>query len=202
MTLSIEFICNEFLRGLKNGVPVEDELIKVLMKKPFIPELRKLIEPKDKKFILSLMNSDVQITRTLGVSLSKHIEMDEHIRDALNESWEICTDYETRFNLMYRLLDDKEADEEIINVIYMFVRENMERWRRDVIAWEGGKDRILENVQSRYKKHPKHKTWVYLYELFWAPEKDKPEAKAIIEEFKNSDYHLNKKVALEILEEL
>ena len=187
--------------------PLSSEITKSVMENPIIKNLRDSITQDDKYLVLHLMNSEFPLQRRFGISLSKEIEIDPLIQELLEKTWDKFTDFGTRFELMYRLLDDKNASDEMVEKIYVFVQKNFENWKTHVISWQGGLDKSYEDVTTKYEDYPEHKWWAYFYELSWAienpteaqiTEEQIKTAKKIIKKHSNSASAITKKVAKEL----
>lgn len=192
----IKYVCGKVMSDLRQGSPPDKTVISAVILQPWIDTLRSIVKIEDKKLIIELMRSSGFLLKRLGVSLTKKMDLDRDIRQALANIFKQELDLDIRFEAMYRLLDDPKLDNNLLAEVYdLAINKYYDQWQAHVIEWQGGIHNIMKQVPPKIhekdhqgkRKYPEHKIWAYLHELSWVPDDQKERAKDIIRTC--SDFH-------------
>lgn len=207
----LNYISQKILEDLRSGLKINNEVLSVILVGDYIQNLRKQIKPKDKILVIRLIKSRNILVKRLGISLSKAIASDRLIETLLIKTWRQNNESDLKFELMYRLLDNKNISEELVRSIYDYVIGNYGEWRKHVIEWGGGLNKIFKSITSKIESFPEHKRWVYLYELSWILEepqqagikpRERKIAISIIKKYLKSEKHITRLVSEALIRKL
>jgi hypothetical protein len=126
--------------------------------------------------------------------LFRGIASDVRVRRYVRVAWTTCVDFDHRYYLVFRLLDDPTIDEQWRGDILEFVRENLHAFVHYRVDWYGGPHHVLDSVNQRLRSHDflVQKKWVYVVNAMAAP--DTAARDALLEAHRDSDDPLTREV--------
>jgi hypothetical protein len=207
----LEYLSQKILDDLRADAKISNEVLSIILIGDYIKHLRTKIKPKDKEFVIHLLKNRNILIQRLAISLSKAIDNDATVYSQLEKLWNQSNDFSIRFELMYRLLDAKNINEELVKDIHVFVTKNYNKWKKHVLKWGGGLEKVFKSIMAKIDDYPEHKRWVYLYELSWALENQEkarltPKEAAValrtIKAYMKSDVSMTRFVAEKLIKKL
>lgn len=196
----LEYLTEKVIDDLRSNRFVDNELALELNRQPYIDELRTKVEDTDIDLLIKIADSGVyRGAAGLAITMIQGGAKDKKVKELLLHHWKKNNDFESKNNIMWRLLDDPGLGISMHNEIYDFVRNNLEQWIDQQVKWIGGSDEILEFVKTRLQNtdFPETKNWVYLCDCLGAS--DKEAAKRLIAQYADSKASIVSRVANDLL---
>lgn len=159
-----DYLANKVLQDLRSGHSLNDDLAKELNLPPAIDSLRPKIKKEDRDMLIALGKSRKRGARGLALALLKTLGKDKKVKDFFREFWKKTRDYNTKHDVMWRLLDYGQLEVELHREIFEFVIRDFDRWVTKAGAWPKGDSNVIPFVKDRLANphYPKTKAWVYL----------------------------------------
>ena len=158
----LRYLAEKIMEDLRSGNQLDEGICDALIRYPEIDYLRKAVRSDDTDCIISLCRSQKKGQRPLGFALLQPIVGNEKAQEFLKQLWDDANDYDTKRQLLWRLLDNPGLSIDIHKAIYSFVNDHWARFVADSKKWV--KSDILRYVQDRLsdKSFPESKAWLYL----------------------------------------
>lgn len=174
------------MEDIRSHHSLDNGVVNELNKYPQIDYLRSQVTDQDIELIFDMANSDREELRKMAYSLLRGAEKNERVRSFIHHIWSEASDYQTKYHIMWRLLDYPDLDISLHESIYGFVEEHWDQWISDTTAWYGGPDAVLEAVRHRLsdRSFPASKAWAYLCVSIGSS--DKEQAKSLLSEYAGS----------------
>lgn len=198
----LDYLAKCVMDDLRAGTILDEQFARALNARPQIDHLRSQVTVDDAALVVDVINSRDDATKWLGVALTKRIIHMPAIRELLHGLWRSTTDYETRYNIMWRLLDDPTLETEWHQEIYEFVRENWTMWLKDTEPFHAKTGDVLVAVEARLvnSEFAESKNWVYLCLAVADPRVDR--VKTLLTQYIESDQSIVATVAKDMLARL
>jgi hypothetical protein len=197
-----KYIASKLLEDLRSGCIPDKELAESIDALPQIDYVRSAVTRADLPGLFRMAQSFDRPIRGLALSLLRAYSNDQEVKEFLGRLWDERTDYDTRWFLMWRILDDPELEANMHRRVYTFVRENWDRWLCDCTRFHGGPDALLASLRSRLKdpSFPPSKHWAYLAACLGSPQGG--EARALLLEYADSKASIVADVVADLLSKL
>lgn len=120
----LSYLAAKIVVDLKSLTNLSDEVYDAIDEHPLIDFVREKISDDDKQFVVALIRSESIYQRKLGIVLACKLKSDGdiHNKDSmwniLLETWDVRKDFDTRFNLMWHLLDFETLPLKMHQVIF------------------------------------------------------------------------------------
>ena len=133
------------------------------------------------------------------------------IYNDLYEEFQESKDVSKKLRLVYRILDQEDTDNDRLNDVYQFVRNNFSEFKKDLEIWldvsseaPNHWDKLDGYIRERLsnEKYPKHKSWIYLLSYTTAKNWKQKDIRKLLESYTEEEYPINNQVASEMLKEL
>jgi len=195
----LNYLSEKVFEDLRKKQKIPANLYFEFNKYPIIDNFRKKVKKNDLDLILALLESKAKEELYFGLSISKNLINEQQIKKRIFEIWENSSDYKTKREVMWRILDIPDLPIKIHKEIYEFVKTNWDDWTKDTLAFYGNEDHILEAVikRSSDRSFPESKHWVYL--CLATLSKNRGAAKNFIKKYIESNITINSLVANEML---
>jgi hypothetical protein len=163
----------QFIQQLRSGKAISDEDAVLTNQWPEVDAGRKLIREEDVPKLLSLAAREQHPVKATAITLLQPFATRPEVSERLMQLWKE-DDFETRYAVLWRLLDDPQLPAPIHREIFEFIRNNWSRFLNVAGGWYDEPERIIPAVRDRLNdpKFPDSKTWVYLCVLASSPDKD------------------------------
>lgn len=179
-------VSERVVRQLRSGEQVSDEDANGVNHFPEIDTARSLIKEDDLPKLLELLTSERRAVMFMAITLLNRFVTHPKVSEALKEIWAAHLDYETRYTLLWRLLDDPHLPLEFHREILSFIKQDWSRFLKSAGAWYGTPANIMTGVEARLKapSFPESKAWIYLCVALASP--DSEAVKRLINGYTNS----------------
>lgn len=195
------YIADKVLEDLRNNGELKDDLADVLNSYQWLVFWRQRISVEDKEWLKETVLAKKSHTSELCITLMHPLREENDIKELLFSLWNSpSSDYFTKMQVMWRLLDYADLSDKTINEIYQYVFADWNTWLPYMVKKFGGADRAYENCIERLNNpgFPESKKWVYLCILVGSSKID--EAKTVISRYKDSKTSINVLVAKDLIE--
>jgi HEAT repeat protein len=166
-------ISKKVVQQLRSGERVSDEDAAAINHSPEVDVARRLILDTDIEKLLALARDQRQVLRRTAITLLRHFAARPDVSAALKKRWLDETDFEVRYAILWRLLDDPLLPSPIHREIFDFIKANWLRFTETNRRWYVEPERIIEGARDRLKdpSFPDSKAWGYLCILASSPDK-------------------------------
>jgi len=166
-------ISKKFVQQLRSGEAVSDEDAAAINHWPEVDVARSLIRDSDIERLLALTRGQRPAVRRTAITLLQRFATRPEVSAALRKLWLDDADFEVRYAVLWRLLDDPELPFSIHREIFDFIKDNWLRFSEVNRGWYGEPERIIPGVRVRLDdpSFPDSKTWAYLCILLSSPDK-------------------------------
>jgi len=129
----------------------------------------------------------------------------------LYEEFQESKNLNKKLRLVYRILDQEDTDNDMINDVYQFVKNNFSEFKKDLEIWldvnsetPNHWEKLDGYIRERLtnEKYPKHKSWIYLLSYTTAKNWKQKDIRKLLEGYTEQEYPINNLVASEMLKEL
>lgn len=204
-----DYIGEKFVEDLKNGKNVSEKLCNSIINSfPYIDVIRNKFTETDIKLFLGLLGNNKKYLRLLGIYLCVNLEDHPDIRKSLLKIWEENSDFESKFHVMWRILDYEDIPLELHKNILSFILKHENLFHEFNIKSTFGDKKLTFNLSFKrlYNKtninrsFPETKKWIYLMQAYADPQNT--ELKQLLSNFKNSDFEMTSYVANMLLKRI
>lgn len=159
-----KYLLSKIVEDIRSRDPFPEYLATALHKHSLSDDLRGAMEERDLLLVLAMASSESLPIAILGISLLRKFRGDASVKQFLRTEWSKATEYERKWALMPRLLDDEHLDLTLHEEMFAFVKDNFPRFLVDSRRWYEGADCVLDGCRSRLNdsSFPLSKSWVYL----------------------------------------
>ena len=129
----------------------------------------------------------------------------------LYEEFQESKDVSRKLRLVYRILDQEDADLDKKNDVYQFVKNNFSEFKKDLGVWlevneqaPNYWDKLDGYIRERLsnEKYPRHKSWIYLLSYTTAKNWNQKDIRKLLESYAEQEYPINNHVVSEMLKGL
>jgi hypothetical protein len=198
----IKNIVSRVVNSAPNGGTLNEAEVLEWQKNPFVWELVKAVEPSDIPDLFSLMENANWPVANLAVRLLRNFENNAEVLRHYLDIWNNANrPMELRYCVMFPLLDNPELPRELHEKFFNTILANIDSFKRFVITYFTQND-LIKIIEERMRnpKYPPAKRWIRLCSVLASP--DEPNARKLIESFKDDPDPFVAKVARTLLEKV
>jgi len=154
---------SQLMENLRAG-RIPDELLQDINLMARVDQLRKLVEPADAGWIVTLLDSEVAARRKLAMDLSKTLINDPLVSAKLKEMWSRERDEHVVQSLLFALLNMEGLEQQIRSEMFTWIREHWQFFIDSAEKWYGGSDQVLDCLRQRTSDESfiNAKHWIYM----------------------------------------
>lgn len=154
----------QLMQDIRSGAGIPAEVVKDAYRYPQIDYLRKQVREADLTLLLDLARTQGTPTAALALGLLQPFRERAEVDALLRSLWDTHSDFEVRYNVLFRLLDSPTLDPALHDEVYEFVISNLDSFIPAREYWYGGPQEVLESIRNRLADpaFPNSKAWVYL----------------------------------------
>jgi hypothetical protein len=162
----------KFLQQLRAGELISEENARLVNQWPEIDLARRLVREADRDKLLGFSASGRQPLNLVAITLLQPFAAEPHVYGILKAIWAESRDYDTRYAVLWRLLDNPHLLLSLHKEIFAFIRNDWPRFFKAAGRWYGKPVNIIPGVRARLKDptFPQSKAWVYLCVALSSPD--------------------------------
>ena len=196
-------LASKIMADIRANREIEDSQARLANSFPHIDSIRHQVRSNDLPTILALTDHNQEGVRGLAFSLLKSMDNDPEIMSYLQTLWRRRTDFNTRQNIMWRILDFADLSPEFHRQIFRFVKKNWSEFIEIQTRFMGGGKgpvHVMPAVESRLANpgFPESKHWAYLCASFAC--QDPAQIQELLTRYKNSEASIVGEVVVELFE--
>ncbi|MDR3666072.1 MAG: hypothetical protein P4L35_04425 [Ignavibacteriaceae bacterium] len=161
-----DYSAENILMKIRNQNLLEKELVLQLNGRPYIDDLREMISVDDIKYLQIYIESPDNVYKQFALALLQNISSEPLVKDLFFKLWKEAKTYDEKMNVMFRILDYEDLNQEIHENIYQFALQYWDQWINDCIKWQSknNPDLVIANMTERLNdpRFPYSKKWIYL----------------------------------------
>jgi hypothetical protein len=134
---------------------------------------RNLIRDSDIARLLMLTSDQRPTIRRTAITLLRRFATRPEVSAALRKVWLSEADFEVRYAVLWRLLDDPQLPTYVHREIFDLIKDKWLEFSETNREWYRETERLIEGVRARLRdpSFPDSKTWGYLCILSSSPDK-------------------------------
>lgn len=159
-----DYLALKVMEDLRSEQPLDDNLANALYKYKIIDHLRLKVKSDDFELLCNYIRTGSAAMRGLAIGMLKYLLEDEKNRELLFDLWQHFEDFQTKMNIMFRLLDIPELENSKHEMLYAFVKQNWQRFMQTARDFPAQGESVIEVQQRRIADpaFPETKKWIYL----------------------------------------